>query len=378
MSHKTRLILFFTWDVSLSIWEEKGLLEREKKLYNTLAKRDIDITFLSWGGCEDEKIAIGLLPEIKTISIYNYIPRPKNKALRALCSLLAPWALRKYLRQADIFKTNQIWGGWVAAIAKIMFHKTLIVRCGFELYDFTCRQQHNFLRRAFTWIISRLTYGTADHICVATCADKDFVIKTFGQKENKISIHPNWIDTQFFAPHNIEQKKEHILFIGRLSQQKNLPILIDALKGTDFTLDIIGKGELKEELADQAKRNNVKVNFLGSIPNDQLPDFYNSYPVFVLPSYYEGNPKTLLEAMSCGAAVIGTDVSGISSVINHEQSGLLSAPNSNSLRAAIERLMIDDNLRKRLGDNARKQIINNQTLDKLVSKEIACYKLYQG
>ncbi len=373
-----RLILFMTWDISLALWKEKGLLQREIKLYQALAQKGVDVTFFSWGGGEDREIAKTLLPEIKVVPIYDYIPFSKFKVLRAVYSLIAPFALRKYIRQADILKTNQIWGGWVAVIASILFRKPLIARCGFELYDFTCRQKHGALRRSFIWFISRVTYGMSNHICVASKEDKDFIIKNFGQKSKKISIHPNWIDTDFFSPQNIEKKENHILFVGRLSEQKNLPMLIDALKGSDFILDIVGCGELKQDLENLAKNNNVKVNFLGLLPNDELPNIYNSYPVFVLPSYYEGNPKTLLEAMACGVAVIGTDVSGISSVIKHEQNGLLSNLNPSDLRDAIDRLMADNTLRIKLGGAARKQITDNQTLDKLVSKELACYKIIRN
>ena len=369
----THLVLFFTWDVSLAIWKEKGLLEREIKLYQELANHGVNVTFLSWGGKEDEEIAKTLSPKITTISIYNHIPRPKNKVLRAFCSLLIPWTLRKKLKEADLYKTNQMWGSWTAVFSSLFFRKPLIARCGFELYDFTVKQGHGWARKNFVWLISRITYGISKRICVATQEDKNFVVQTFGQKEEKISLHPNWIDTGVFAPQKLERKDKHILFVGRLSKQKNLETLLDALKDSNFTLDIIGQGELEEALKQQAKENNVVVQFLGSLPNDQLPTAYNSYPVFILPSHYEGNPKTLLEAMACGAAVIGTNVPGIASVIQHEKTGLLCESNAQSIREAIEHLITNDNLRNRLGQGAQEQIIATQTLDKLIDKELACY-----
>lgn len=366
-----------TWDVSLSLWKEKGLLQREIKLYKALAKKGIDVTFISWGGEEDNNIAKDIYPEIKTISVYNHIPRPNNKTLRALFSLLTPFVLRKKLKQADILKTNQIWGGWVAVFLSLLIRKPLIARCGFELYDFTVKQNHNFLRRKFIWLISRLTYGVATHICVATQEDKQNIIKQFKQKSEKISIHPNWIDIKFFAPQNIIQKENHILFVGRLSKQKNLLNLFDAIVGTGITLDIIGKGELEDELKAQANKIGIKVNFLGVRRNDELPTLYNSYPIFILASSYEGNPKALLEAMACGCAVIGTNVSGISSVIIHRKSGLLSSHEVVSLRETIIYLMNSPSLREELGKEARKQIVEYQTLDKLIDKELACYDLIE-
>ena len=369
------VVLFLTWDVSLALWLEKGLLQREVRLYKELARRGVRVTLLSWGGAEDRSIADSLAPEIETISLYDgLIPRPQNTVLRALCSLLVPWKVRKALKCATVLKTNQMWGGWVAVLARAMFFKPLIARCGFELYDFTVRQGHGWVRRAFIWLISALTYAAASRICVATPEDKAFVMQHFGQRDSKIVVHPNWIDPAVFKPSESLQKDNTVLYVGRLSAQKNLETLIDALAGTGIGLDIAGDGELREALAARAQEQGVSVSFLGPVPNDRLPELYNSYPVFILPSHYEGNPKVLLEAMACGRAVIGTDVPGIASVIRDGENGLLCEPEAGAMRKAIVRLMGDEALRQRLGLAAYKQILENQTLDRLVAMELACYR----
>ncbi len=345
-------------------------MEREIRLYDALVKQGVDVTFLTWGGAEDEEIA-KTLPQFTVIPIYKYIPRPKNKALRALVSLKAPFALREIIQEADVLKTNQMWGAWVAVIAKIWGFKPLVLRCGFELYHFTLQQGKGFLRRVFTWLISFLSYQLSDRICVATQEDKDFVKAQFKVRDSKIDIHPNWVDTDLFCPQETVQKAGRILFVGRLNAQKNLEKLIGAVAGTPYTLDIIGTGELRDSLEKLAAENGASVNFLGTVPNDKLPGYYNAYPVYILPSHYEGNPKTLLEAMACGSAILGTDVPGIRNVITHEKTGLLCKEDALSLRAGIERLMGDEALRKRLGRAAREQIAATQSLDILVQKEHA-------
>jgi glycosyltransferase involved in cell wall biosynthesis len=377
MADKTKLYVFFTWDVSLKIWEEKGLFERETRFYQTLAKHGIDITFLSWGGKEEEALAKTLAPDIKTLSIYNHIPRPQNKALRALCSLAMPFALRAELKKADILKTNQIWGGWVAILAKWLINKPLIARCGFELYDFTCKQNHSWLRKIFIWWLSKLTYGNADRINVATQKDKDFIEKTFSVKNDKIHIHPNWIDTDIFTPQKQEQKQSHVLYVGRLSKQKNLSTLFEALKDTNLTLDLYGDGEERLELEMLADFLGVSVNFKGAVTNAQLPEIYNQYPVFVLPSHYEGNPKSLLEAMSCGASVVGADTAGINTVITNQENGLLCAPTAEELKKAIQTLIGDEKLKTRLGKSARAFILETHKLDKLIDKELAWLEFFK-
>lgn len=368
----TRLGLFFTWDVSLAIWQEKGLLQREVRFYEELADKGVNVTFYTWGGDADDDIA-QTIPSIHVVPLHKDCKRPASKLLRALISPLAVWKVRDDLKLMDILKANQMWGGWAPVLAKWISGKPLIVRNGFELYQFTIMQRHSALRRAFIYALSWMTYKSADLICVATEEDRQFVIKTFAVAPEMISLRPNWIDTDRFSPQAVTVKDNRILFVGRLTEQKNLKELISAVAGTPWSLDIAGDGELKDELQAHAQKTGAQVMFLGSLPNDQLPVLYCSYPVFVLPSHYEGNPKTLLEAMSCGCACVGTDVPGIRNLITDRKTGVLSAPVATGLKEAITTLMNDAGLRRSVGQAARKQIIETQTLDSLVARELASY-----
>jgi glycosyltransferase involved in cell wall biosynthesis len=368
-----KVALFFTWDVSLALWQEKGLLQREVRFYKELARRGVDVTFLTWGGAEERAVAQAL-PEIKIVPLYERLPRPRSKALRALVSLAAPWVAREELRGVDIIKTNQMWGGWCAALAKVMFGKTLMVRTGYELYQFTVKQGHSWARRAFVWFLSFLTYRTGDLVCVATAEDKNFVIKTFGVKPERIDVRPNWIDTEIFRPMVQTQNEGHILYVGRMNAQKNLEALIDAVANTNWRLDVVGEGELKDSLRARAQAAGAQVRFMGAVPNTDLPVIYNRYPVYILPSHYEGNPKTLLEAMACGRAVVGTAVPGIASVIEDGRDGVLCATDAAALRAGIARVMDDEALRAQMGAAARRKIERTQTIGALIDKEIESYQ----
>lgn len=367
-SKKKMLTLFFTWDVSLKIWKDKGLYDREIRFYQELAKKGLDITFITWG----DKSDLDLAPSgIKVIPLYSYLWRPQNKIIRALLSLYSVWVLRKNIMQSDILKTNQMWGAWIAVFCKWIFAKPLIVRCGFELYDFTLRQGHGALRKALIWVLSYSAYKSADVICVATQEDKSFVENNFSIKPQKIRIHPNWIDTSFFAPSSAQKKSQSILFVGRLTEQKNLFNLLEAVKSSVWQLNIVGQGELRSTLEEYVANNNIQnVEFLGVVSNKELPAIYNSHEVYVLPSEYEGNPKTLLEAMSCGAAVVGTDVSGVSSVIKDQKSGLLCQLNADSIHQSLKRVLEDKKLRVSLGKRAREQIVQVQDLEILLRAEL--------
>ena len=131
---------------------------------------------------------------------------------------------------------------------------------------------------------------------------------------------------------------------------------------------------MRDDLEKLAKKLKVHVKFLGRIPNNRLPYMYNRCSVYVLCSKFEGNPKALLEAMSCGCAVIGTKVPGIRDVIRHEHTGLLVAESQKGLQEAINRLLDDDRLRNRLGERARQYILENNSLNDAIEKECTLYQ----
>lgn len=366
---KMRLAVFMTWDVSLELWETKGLLQREMRLYEKLTAQGIDITFITWGRAKDLEIA-GKYPFIKVVPAYTQLPYLKLKFLRFVLSLFAPFFLKNVLRSAQVLKTNQMWGAWVAVIAKYIFKKKLIVRTGFELYDFTLRGGYSRLRQAFIYIVSWICYRAADKIFLATEGDARFVEEKFSISAEKIEICPNWIDISLFSPDDVIQKNGRALFIGRLNAQKNLPALIAAAAQKKIALDIIGTGELEETLKNLAKEKRANVAFHGPVANDKLPAFYQSCSLYVLPSFYEGNPKTLLEAMACGAAVVGANTAGISDIIDHKVNGYLCEPDEDSLANALSVVMDDSSLQKAMGKAARDKILAHNTLDAQAEREV--------
>src|SRR3546814_7383738 len=87
-----------------------------------------------------------------------------------------------------------------------------------------------------------------------------------------------------------------IVFIGRLSAQKNPLLLIEALEGLDLELDMVGDGDLRATAEREAARRGVKARLHGNLPHQNLPEMINAGRIFVLPSSYEGHPKTLLRS----------------------------------------------------------------------------------
>jgi len=366
------LTLFFTYGVSLKNWAESGLLHREVRLYQELMQRHgVKVQFLTYGDASDrqwEKELHG----ISLIPVYEHRARPKFRLLEFSQSLIIPWIFRNKLRETDIFKTNQIKGGWVAVISKWLFSKPLLVRCGYEYYDFARKRGRSQVFQFISRELSRLAYSQADQIHVATNSDHQLIVELFRVPPAIIRVRPNWIDHNVFKPFG-PLRRNGILFVGRLTKQKNVPLLLKSLYGTDIRLNIVGEGNERALLENMARENNICVEFLGKVSNEQVPELYNRYTVYVICSRYEGNPKTLLEAMACGCAVIGTDVPGIRGLIRHEKNGLLVREDPGDLQKSILRLIGDENLRNNLSQQARRDILDNHCLESALDLEYREY-----
>ncbi|MDP2318048.1 MAG: glycosyltransferase family 4 protein [Acidobacteriota bacterium] len=200
------------------------------------------------------------------------------------------------------------------------------------------------------------------------------------------------------------------LTVSRIDPRKGLRVLPEVIAmlvaaGHDVTLDIVGPtiGQIgdteRDAIAAEARRLGVadRVRLLGPIPLDQLMPLYQQYDVFVLPTQPgEGIPRVLMEAMAAGLPVITTNVSGIASLIEHEQNGLLVSLNNSAssvsstfalrasvdksaalkLSAALIRVIEDSALRRRLisggYQTARAHTLENQAAEmmRVVSSEL--------
>ena len=93
--------------------------------------------------------------------------------------------------------------------------------------------------------------------------------------------------------------------------------------------------------------------------------------MFILPSLYEGHPKALLEAMACSRPVIGTDVIGIRELIRHRETGYLCGTSPEEIRAAIQDVLSDADLRNHMGHNAQEFVLEHFALERVVEMELA-------
>jgi glycosyltransferase involved in cell wall biosynthesis len=356
------LALFFTAGVSLKTWYDTGSIDREVVIYHELSKYFKHIYFFTYGDKEDLKFKSYLADNISII-------HKKGVSNSLLYSLMIPLIHHKILKDVEVLKTNQMWGSWSAVLTKLIFMKKLVVRTGFLLSLNFKRQNPNSQRIWLMKLVELVAYKIADGIITSSQSNFEYVKEKYKPRGMHVVI-PNYVETDVFKPMETAKDKGSICFVGSFKRAKNLFALFEALKGLPYSLSIVGSGEQEVQLKKFADENGIIVNFLGNIPNHELPEFLNQHELFILPSLYENMPKALLEAMSCAMSVIGTNVKGINEVIEHGEDGILCDTDSNSIRAAIVTLMKDDELKQRLAENARKTISEGYSLSKIAEKEL--------
>ena len=171
-----------------------------------------------------------------------------------------------------------------------------------------------------------------------------------------------------------------VLAVGRLVYYKGFEYLIRAMKSVNGRAVIVGEGPLGEKLRALAASCGVadRVVFTGEKHGKDLVPYFHAADVFVLPSIARSEAFGIvqLEAMACGKPVINTKLdSGVPSVSLDGVTGLTVPPaDSESLAAAINKLLDDDDLRSRYGEAGRKRIAREFTLETMIQKTSRVYR----
>ena len=238
-----------------------------------------------------------------------------------------------------------------------------------------------FLYSLNSCTLGRYVFFHARKIIALNTAIKAHLV-AMGADKNKIEVIPNGVDTQFFSPNrkNLLETKwgissPVILFVGRLVEDKGVKYLLQAFSEVvkeipDARLVIVGKGPQEKELRKLQKSLRLThVFFLGTVATKFMPNIYNGSDVLVLPSIREPFGNVVIEAMATGRPVIGSYVGGMKDTIVHGVTGFHVQPrNSKQLSRSIIGLLEDESLRKRLGENARKMVLNDYKVDLLLQK----------
>ena len=188
--------------------------------------------------------------------------------------------------------------------------------------------------------------------------------------DSPIQVIPNGID---FAPFENVAPLTHaeaglpedalvLMYVGRLSQEKNLTFLLRAFFGVaaahpKVVLALVGGGPEMENLKDQADHSGYadRVKFFGRVEFESVPSYWALGDVFVTASVTEVHPFTLIEAMASGLPALGIASPGIADTIVEDETGLLSSLDIAVFTAKLMRLVMEPETRARMSVAARER-----------------------
>ena len=231
------------------------------------------------------------------------------------------------------------------------------------MLDFAKNDEKSKIIIIFYYILTIIALRFSDLFTVTSKSDLKFFETNYPKYKNKLIHRPNWVDLdQNISLKNRSKKK--ILSVGRLENQKNYTYLIKEFKNTKdwLQIDIVGSGS-KERIKDLARKQNVHVNFLGNLKNEELIKIYKNYMFYVSSSLFEGNPKTVLEAMSSGCVVLLSNIPNHKELIENNFNGILFELNENELKIKFNRISLDSSLLNKLSKNALDKINKNNSLE---------------
>ena len=365
--------LFFTYDISLQKWSELDILEREIKLYNKISNDNVKYTFVTYGNYSDYEFSNNL-KNIEIIPIYSHIKKHKNRLIRFILSITIPFRIKKMLKHIDILKTNQLMGSWIPIILKFLLRKKLIIRTGYDLFFFSIKEKKSIIKVFFYFLLTQVSLLSTDKYIVTSKSDYKFLCKWFFLDKKKLMIIHNYVEESDFL--TIEKRDDlKILAVGRLEKQKNYKKIIKFVGNSKFELDIFGVGSMEKELKEYAESKGLNnINFLGSLNHNYLLDVYKKYKFYILLSEYEGNPKTLIEAMSRGCIPIVSNTKHLTEIIEDGFNGIVVSDTS---EVSIERFFVSKGINKEklntISNNAYEYAINNFSLKNIITKELELY-----
>lgn len=223
---------------------------------------------------------------------------------------------------------------------------------------------------------------------VSQAAVQEFIEKGASREGRIVAVY-NGIDTQRFSVQPVNSRLDEdvgapfarpvLLAVGRLAPPKDYPTMLQAMallkeKGFAGSLVIVGDGELRNELIDQADRLGLahQVHFLGT--RHDIPELMNRADLFVLSSAQEGFGLVVAEAMACELPVVATFAGGIPEVVG-DCGFVVPSGDPAALAVAIQNVLdIPHAALQALGERARKRVQDHYSIDAIAQHWLRLYR----
>jgi len=228
----------------------------------------------------------------------------------------------------------------------------------------------------------------SDRVLAVSKEMRDDILKHFTIPEEKVTVLHNGIDLNKYknrgkgdalAKYGVDFP--YILFVGRLSRQKGITVLIDAMERLKQNMKLVilasspDTPEIENEVAESVKGKDNIVWINKMLPENELIQFYSNASLFACPSIYEPFGIINLEAMACNVPVVASAVGGIKEVVVDGETGLLVSPDKpQELADAMDELLGDKDMCRRLGENGRRRVETMFSWESIAKKLIAIYE----
>jgi len=220
-----------------------------------------------------------------------------------------------------------------------------------------------------TWRYMHWFYGQLDTVFVNSEEYRGSWIKR-GFDPEKLKIFPRGLDTQLFRPtrrdpgffekFGARNGRIRLLYVGRVSREKDLDLLAEAYRrlrdeGLSIQLCVVGHGPYSREFSESLP----EALFTGYLTGKELAAAYASADIFVFPSTTDTFGNVIIEAQASGVPVIVSDSGGPKELVENNRNGLITKSHDvEDLIRAIRELVADPERRKRMGDLARESVID--------------------
>ena len=215
---------------------------------------------------------------------------------------------------------------------------------------------------------------------VVICPTQDYVdiAEHYQVPRSKCIRVPSGVDTTRFKRKSSSDisTPARVLFVGRLSKQKNIPRLLEAFRlfqqEHEAILRIVGEGEERNIIENFIGNNNMSnVIMEGALVGEKLADVYASSDIFVLTSDYESFGIVNLEAMASGLPIIASNIPAVRNLLEH--SAILVEPTPENFAAAMANLMENTQLRKELVRKGLEKV-GDYDWDRITEKVVDIYR----
>jgi glycosyltransferase involved in cell wall biosynthesis len=293
-------------------------------------------------------------------------PRPRMRLARAL---EMPVRHRREFRRCAVLRVFQLTGIIPALAARAWWGIPFVTTYGFWYARLARTPASRLALRALEHAGLRLAAAV-----IVTTEELRAHAATIAPAR-RIHLIPNGVDLARFRPGGPRAGGGAILYVGRLSEEKNLSALVQAAASlrsrVPRRLVMIGDGPLRDRLEAEARAAGVPVELPGVVDHQLIPRWLEAADAFVLPSFTEGHPKALIEAMAAGVPCVASDCAGNRALVEGAQAGLLFDPRDPAaLATALERVLTDRSLACALGQRGRDLVARDYDLGRLVQIEI--------